>query len=94
MRTTLVLGLLLVLIAVPAAQAQQPSAPARDAQPTSLVVEAPVSAQQVDTARVTAVVVESEEEVVDVAAREMSARSLLAIVGGVVVVVALIVLLK
>jgi hypothetical protein len=107
MRTTLALGLLLILFAVSAAQAQHTTAPARDAQSALPVVEGPLSAPQADAARQTVDVqppvdaaqltadVQPNEEVVDVAARrEMTARTLLAIVGGALIVVALIVLLR
>lgn len=95
MRTTVVLWLLLVLITVPAAQAQQTAAPARDARPAPRVVETPLPAQQMVTAEATAGVIQPKAEVGEVVARrEMSARTLLAVLGGAVIAVALIVLLR
>ncbi len=95
MRSILIFGLVFTLAAVPAVQAQQFAAPARTAEPAPRVVETPLPVLQVDTAPVQAVAVQSKQEVVAAEARrEMTARTLLAIIGGAVVVLGLIVLLR
>jgi hypothetical protein len=97
MRTRLMAGLILVLFAVPAAQAQQaPEAPQTTvAVPNEAVPAAVQAPAQLGDTRVTAQIVESRALPVEAAAqREMSARNLLAIVGAVVVVIALLVFLR
>jgi hypothetical protein len=95
MRSILVAGLVLML-AVPAAQAQQFVPPVEVEPVQSSLIEAPPHWSQADSASVQPVEAYSRTETAAAAdaMREPSARTLLAVVGAVVVVVALIALVR
>lgn len=94
MRSMLIVGLLFTLATVPAVQAQQVAVPASAEQPAPRVVEVPMPRTEVDLTPARAAAVQSREAVTAEAAREMSARTLLAVIGAALVVVALVVLLN
>jgi hypothetical protein len=94
MRSIFVAGLVLML-AVPAAQAQQFVPPVEVESVHSSLIAAPPHWSQADSASVQPVEAYSRTETAAAAAmREPSARTLLAVVGAVVVVIALIALVR
>lgn len=86
----IVVGLALALATIPAAQAQQLAIPTSASQPDLRRDEAPTAAMRVDVTPAPIEVVESGHDVAEAkAARQISARNVLAIIGAVVVGVAL-----
>jgi hypothetical protein len=92
MRSILAAGLVLMFVAVPAAQAQQFVPPVEVDPVQSSLVEAPPQLSQGESASVQPV--EASETAAAAAMQEPSARTLLAVVGAVVLIVALIALLR
>lgn len=92
----IVAGLALALAAVPAAQAQQPSAAAPASQPGPGRDEVSTTTMQVnDPARAPVQAVEIAPDAMEARdAQQISARNVLAIIGAVVVVAALIALFR
>jgi hypothetical protein len=89
MRTIPALGLAFALASVPAAQAQQIAAPASAEQVVPDLIEVPLPRMAVDPAPTPEIRAQQETAQAG-AAREVSARTVLAIVGGLLIVVALI----
>jgi hypothetical protein len=93
MRYLLVAGLVFTLAAVPVAQAQQIATPVPAEQSVPSLVEVPQPRIQVDPAPAPEIQVR-QEAVSTEAMREVSARTVLAVIGGALIVVALISLLR
>lgn len=90
-----ILCLALVLVAVPAAHAQQPDAVVAPELATGVATEAPLPTREAETTPTRAEAVETKREMVEVeSGRETSARNLFTIIGVVVVVIALIAFLS
>jgi hypothetical protein len=95
MRSVLIFGLVFALAGAPAVQAQQVAAPASAAQTTPRVSEVPMPRMHVDTARAQAAALQPRHGQVEAdAVRELTARTLLAVIGGVLVVIALVALAR